>query len=457
MTEEKLTGASLFSRSQELLGEDPLEEIFALNLGDFISENLISEDLAEKIGSKMKDKNISLKNQLSEMINIYSSDKTLKALTFSTKDDYLVYKSISKTIKDMLECDAVHIYLKKEYAKGLKNQENNDLILAGTSIELEKDFNKSLGYMTSEENFITDSFKSAKIVEQEINPELNFPRKPELSEEKAKKIIVIPMHNNVKAVGVILVENYNDTEVDKMYLNLVNSIGKLFTTSMCFQELSEEIDTAVESELTQTSELQHYRTILTSLIGDLGFQQQEFVENLAGAVDVKGQYKVAHSKLTAELSRKICKQLGLNEKTTDLIYYAGLLQNIGKITLPEELFTKSGKLSPEEWEKIQEYPNIGVSLLMNIYFLSEVIPYIHYHKELWDGTGKPEGLKGMSIPLGSRIIAVADAFTALTSDRAYRSALDNHRALEIMLKEVGTKWDEVVIGSLAEVLQTQSF
>jgi len=302
MTEEKLTGASLFSRSQELLGEDPLEEIFALNLGDFISENLISEDLAEKIGSKMKDKNISLKNQLSEMINIYSSDKTLKALTFSTKDDYLVYKSISKTIKDMLECDAVHIYLKKEYAKGLKNQENNDLILAGTSIELEKDFNKSLGYMTSEENFITDSFKSAKIVEQEINPELNFPRKPELSEEKAKKIIVIPMHNNVKAVGVILVENYNDTEVDKMYLNLVNSIGKLFTTSMCFQELSEEIDTAVESELTQTSELQHYRTILTSLIGDLGFQQQEFVENLAGAVDVKGQYKVAHSKLTAELS-----------------------------------------------------------------------------------------------------------------------------------------------------------
>ena len=80
-------------------------------------------------------------------------------------------------------------------------------------------------------------------------------------------------------------------------------------------------------------ELQHMRAELTALIGDLGSHQQAFVERLAKAVDEKGQYKVAHSQRTAELSRKLCNQIGLNEKTTDLIYYAGLLQNIGKITL----------------------------------------------------------------------------------------------------------------------------
>ena len=142
----------------------------------------------------------------------------------------------------------------------------------------------------------------------------------------------------------------------------------------------------------------------------------------------------------------------MNEKTTDLVYYAGLLQNIGKITLPESLFTNQGKLSKEDWEKLQNHPNVGVNLLMNINFLSEVIPYIHYHKERWDGGGEPEGLKGNSIPFGSRIIAVADAYTAMTSDRSYRNALSKEKALEIMKEESGVKWDPDVVNALFEVV-----
>ncbi len=202
-----------------------------------------------------------------------------------------------------------------------------------------------------------------------------------------------------------------------------------------------------------TEELQHMRAELTALIGDLGAHQQSFVERLAKAVDEKGQYKVAHSQRTAELSRKLCRQIGLNEKTTDLVYYAGLLQNIGKITLPESLFTNKGKLSKEEWEKLQNHPNVGVNLLMNINFLSEVIPYIHYHKERWDGGGEPEGLKGNSIPFGSRIIAVADAYTAMTSDRSYREAMSKESALEIMKNEAAVKWDPDVVNALFEVIQ----
>ena len=192
---------------------------------------------------------------------------------------------------------------------------------------------------------------------------------------------------------------------------------------------------------------------MTALIGDLCDYQQSFVEYLALAVDTKGQYKVAHSKNTANIARKICKQLKLNEKTTDLIYYAGLLQNIGKITLPEEIFRTNGKLSPEDLKRIREHSNVGVHLLMNINFLSEVVPYITYQKERYDGTGSPEGLKGQSIPFGSRIIAVADVFCAMTSDRPYRKAMSVEKALDILREEAGTKWDAVVVNALADVVK----
>ena len=156
----------------------------------------------------------------------------------------------------------------------------------------------------------------------------------------------------------------------------------------------------------------------------MGEQQQIFVENLASAVDAKGEYETNHSQKVADLSREVCNFIGLNEKTTDLIYYAGLLQNIGKITLPKALFTKKEKLTKEEWDALQNHPNMGVGLLMCINFMAEVIPYIHYNKERWDGKGLPEGLKGYSIPLGSRIIAVVEA---------------------------GTKWDPVVVDALIQI------
>ncbi|MEI8128953.1 MAG: HD domain-containing phosphohydrolase, partial [bacterium] len=237
------------------------------------------------------------------------------------------------------------------------------------------------------------------------------------------------------------------------YLRLIESTAALFATSMFLQKMTEETSSLLTNSDAIIGDLQHMRAELTSLIGDLGDHQQAFVQRLASAVDAKGQYKVSHSQNTANLARLICKQLGLNEKTIDLIYYAGLLQNIGKITLPESIFTQKGNLSTEEWAKLQNHPNVGINLLMSINFLSEVIPYIHYHKERWDGGGEPEGLRGNSIPLGSRIIAVADAFSAMTADRAYRKAMLNHQAVEIMRKEAESKWDPIIIDALASVIK----
>ena len=448
------SGASLFGRSMDLIEGDPLEEIFALNLGDFLSEHLISEDLAQKIGKNVKDKTVGLKNQLKELISIYSLDNTLYVLGFSSKEDYVIYNSIAKTITQMLDMDACHIYLTKENAKGL-DETANDLVLVGSSVEFEDDlYSHNIGYKFDDKSFISEAFSKKETIEAK-NPQFSgrFTPVEALNESKTKILTAIPMHNNATVVGVIVIESYTDKFFKDEFLRLIETTAMLFATSMVLQRMTDETSQMMANEDAMVSDLQHMRAELTSLIGDLGDQQQLFVQRLASAVDAKGQYKESHSQNTAEMSRLICGQLGLNEKTTDLIYYAGLLQNIGKITLPESIFSHNGKLSPEEWAKLQNHPNIGINLLMSINFLSEVVPYIHYHKERWDGRGEPEGLRGYSIPLGSRIIAVADAFSAMTADRPYRKAMVKTQAIEEMKKEAESKWDPVINDALSEVIK----
>ena len=408
--EKKQVGVSLFGQSDYLVGEDPIEEMFALNLGDFIAENLISEDLAKKISTKANKKE-RLQNQLKELIDIYSSKNTLCVLNFSTNEEQAIYTSISKSIVQMLEVESCKIYLTKD----------KKLTLVGNSTT-----------ETSECDVKLDELMHQDIIQKE-------------------NLTYIPMRSSVMPAGVIEIKS--EKELDEDYLELIISIANLLGTTITLQGEVEHTNQLISDNSTSEIELKQQRAELTALIGDLCDYQQNFVESLANAVDRKGQYTVSHSRNTAKLARGICRKLGLNEKTTDLIYYAGLLQNIGKITLPEKIFATNGKLSSDELQKIKNHINVGVNLLMNINFLSEVVPYITYQSERVDGSGTPEGLKGQSIPLGSRIIAVADAYSAMTSDRPFRKAMDSAKALEIITSETDTKWDKDVVNALQSVIK----
>ena len=408
--EEKKTGVSLFGQNENLAGSDPIEEMFALNLGDFISETLISEDLAKKI-SITANKKERLQNQLLELIDIYSSKNTLCVLNFTQGEEQAIYTSIGKTIVEMLEVENCTIYLVKD----------DKLVATG-----------------SEES--SEHIKDITIADLLYNDTI-----------ECEDYLDIPMRGGAVPVGLIEISKKGKLEDD--YTELVISIANLLGTTITLQNEVESVNQRLAIPETTEIELKQSRAELTALIGDLCDFQQNFVEALASAVDRKGQYTVSHSRNTAKLARNICKNLGLNEKTTDLIYYAGLLQNIGKIILPERIFATNGKLSPEELQKIQNHSNIGVNLLMNINFLSEVVPYITYQTERVDGSGKPEGLKGQSIPLGSRIIAVADAYSAMTSDRPYRKAMTSEKALEIITSEVNKKWDPDVVSALVKSIK----
>ena len=408
---KKQVGVSLFSQSENLIGGDPIEEMFALNLGDFISESLISEDLAKKISTKANKKE-RLKNQLKELTDIYSSKNTLCVLNFSKNEETAIYSSIAKSIVQMIEVEECKITLIKD---------KKELTIVGAS-------------STNSENFNTT-------IEELLHSDIIA----------KNNTITIPMRNSTLPIGAIEIKFTQKLEED--YLELVISIANLLGTTITLQNQVEETNKLIENAETSEVELKQARAELTALIGDLCDYQQNFVESLANASDRKGQYTVSHSRNTAKTARGICKKLGLNEKTTDLIYYAGLLQNIGKITLPEKLFANNGKLSTDEFEKIKNHTNVGVNLLMNINFLSEVVPYITYQTERVDGSGTPEGLKGQSIPLGSRIIAVADAYSAMTSDRPFRKAMASDKALEIITSETGTKWDKDVVNALLQVIK----
>ncbi|MBD5402102.1 HD domain-containing protein [bacterium] len=407
--EKKQVGISLFGQSDYLREVDPIEEMFALNLGDFISESLISEDLAKKISTKANKKE-RLQNQLKELTDIYSSKNTLCVLNFSTNEEQAIYKSIAKSILQMIEVNDCKIYLIKE-----------DKLISVVEKGL------------PEANTITIS----DLMHDDIIDRGEF--------------VYIPMRSSSMPVGVIELSVKEKLQDD--YLDLVMSIANLLGTTITLQNEVELTNKLIESIDTSEFELKQARAELTALIGDLCDYQQSFVESLANAVDHKGQYTVSHSRNTAKLARGICKNLGLNEKTTDLIYYAGLLQNIGKIILPEKIFATNGKLTADELKKIKNHTNIGVNLLMNINFLSEVVPYITYQTERIDGSGLPEGLKGQSIPLGSRIIAVADAYSAMTSDRPYRKAMDSQQAFEIISSEIDKKWDRDVVNALGQFIK----
>lgn len=408
--EKKQSGVSIFGQSDYLVGADPIEEMFALNLGDFLTDSLISEDLAKKISVKSNKKE-RLINQLKELIDLYSSKNTLCVLDFDNKEEIAVYTSIAKSIVQMLEVDSCAIFFERD----------GKYILTGNSDKGDTEF-----------RFNPDELIHSETIEKD-------------------GYICIPIRNSITPIGAIVIKTSEKLEED--FLEVVLSIANLLGTTITLQKVIEETHNEIENEESSEFDLKKLRGDLTALIGDLCDYQQNFVESLATAVDRKGQYTVAHSRNSAKLARGICAKLGLNEKTTDLIYYAGLLQNIGKITLPEKLFATNGKLSSDELNKIKNHTNIGVNLLMNINFLSEVVPYITYQTERVDGSGSPEGLKGQSIPLGSRIIAVSDAYCAMTSDRPYRKAMDSEKALSIMKEEAGKKWDEDVINALIQAVK----
>jgi putative nucleotidyltransferase with HDIG domain len=172
---------------------------------------------------------------------------------------------------------------------------------------------------------------------------------------------------------------------------------------------------------------------------------------LAAAVDAKDPYTFGHSTEVTEHAVRIAKQMGLSDEEVHTIRIAGMLHDIGKIGIDRSILHKPGRLSDEERAIINTHPTIGADILAPLDFLKDAIPLILFHHERYNGGGYPSGISGMAIPLGARIISVADSFNAMVSDRPYRKGIPLEEALGELERNAGTQFDpEVVTAFLAE-------
>ena len=162
---------------------------------------------------------------------------------------------------------------------------------------------------------------------------------------------------------------------------------------------------------------------------------------LANTIDAKDKYTHGHSTRVAEYSRKIAELAGKSEQECEDIYYAGLLHDVGKIGVPEQVITKEGKLTAEEYEQIKMHSKIGADILKDITESPFLSIGAHYHHERYDGTGYPNHLVGTDIPDIARIIAVADAYDAMTSKRSYRKTIPQQKVREELIAGAGTQFD----------------
>lgn len=174
------------------------------------------------------------------------------------------------------------------------------------------------------------------------------------------------------------------------------------------------------------------------------------ITSLANAIDAKSAWTKGHSERVMEISATIARELGLPDEQIERVRLCGLLHDIGKIGIIEALLEKPELLSEDEFPPMRLHPEKGVAILSPIMQLRDILPGILYHHERIDGTGYPEGLKGESIPLEARIIAVADSFDAMVSDRPYKAALKPYQALRELESKAGTQFDARIVACFCD-------
>ncbi len=215
----------------------------------------------------------------------------------------------------------------------------------------------------------------------------------------------------------------------------LTSIGTVFVVIIFYACAILELNKAVKTA--QRNELETYKAAEKREAAMF----EQTAEALANAIDAKDQYTHGHSTRVADISVKIARKAGFSDKDCRSVYFAALLHDIGKIGIPDRIINKDGKLTDEEFGYIKQHPILGYQILSSIRQSPELSIGAHYHHERYDGRGYPDGLSGKEIPETARIIAVADAYDAMTSTRSYREKLSMDKTKVELRRGMGSQFD----------------
>ncbi|MDC7229888.1 MAG: PAS domain S-box protein [Sphaerochaetaceae bacterium] len=197
--------------------------------------------------------------------------------------------------------------------------------------------------------------------------------------------------------------------------------------------------------------------LATQKLLDSPQMQGKAVYAIINTLHEKNKREEAHSRRVSELSEQLGRSYGLSERSCNELRLVGLLHDIGKIAIAENILNKDGKLSPLEWEEMKRHAEIGFRILSSVEDMQALAPYVLAHHEHFDGTGYPKAIRGESIPLQSRMIAIADAFDAMTSERTYRKAVSAGEAAKEIKKCAGTQFDPLLAKLFIEQVLALSY
>ncbi|WP_291442894.1 HD-GYP domain-containing protein [Desulfovibrio sp.] len=179
----------------------------------------------------------------------------------------------------------------------------------------------------------------------------------------------------------------------------------------------------------------------------------QLAESLGKAIDAKDTYTLAHSEEVAIISQALALAMGLGHQAADIIHVAGHLHDLGKIGVPDDILAKTSALTPKEWLAIRKHPDMGADILAPIACLRDcgIVDMVRAHHERFDGNGYPQGLKGGHIPLGARIITVADSLSAMLQSRPYRQAKTFDEACREIIKGTSSQFDPDVVKAFMSI------
>lgn len=276
-------------------------------------------------------------------------------------------------------------------------------------------------------------------------------------------LIDVPLRSVAIAIGTLiinypltalLVADATGNSVRKTLLDNVGLGALRSTTLLCFAGgvLYDLLNLPYHSGYVIALGLFGFVFSVRANLADTQRQVQARIQTLqlaAQALDARDRYTESHSMRVAELAARIGEELGLGSKEIELLRTAGSLHDLGKIGVRDSILNKAGPLTPDEWEEMRRHPDIGADMIEKHSALASAAPHVRFHHEKWDGTGYPQGLRGESIPLGGRILAVADSFDTITAERIYRrSHMTPLEGVADISARAGRWYDPAVVNGL---------
>lgn len=405
------------------------------------AEDCAGKDNCEELNKKIAEQNEKIVKMEDELVSLHDA---LKIIT-STFDLENIIMYTRKLLNKYAECEWYYICFVDGNTGNLNYKyENNE----ASSTELDQE--EMSKYLKETQEGVIDSIQV-------------------ISDQSMGDIIVIPLSVSNELVGAIYAGSSKAGSFSQVNFGFLESLANFTAISIKNSEMynsiytqKQEIEALYEEAAASNEELNEYirkldetkvelakkNNELTKYYSEIQYGYLQTVMSLANSIEAKDPYTRGHCQRVMEISCELARALGLSEQEIDDLRYAAILHDIGKIGISANILNKQGKLTDEEFDEIKKHPLIAYNILKDIEFLKNGLNGILQHHERYDGKGYPNGLKNDEICIFGRILSVADAFDAMTSDRPYRKGMAMEEAIEELKRCKRTQFDPDIVDVL---------